>query len=112
MDTTALEERMAGWSSTFQRMAPAFLVIVTLMTVALGVHLVVSPPTFNTDLADFAPESDSRDAHDEIHQFFPNEARPLFVHVSADDGSNILSIENLHVMDSHLSHFENESSKR
>ena len=70
MDTTALEERMAGWSSAFQRMAPVFLVIVTLVTVALGVHLVVSPPTFNTDLADFAPESDSRDAHDEIHQFF------------------------------------------
>ena len=112
MDTTALEERMAGWSSAFQRMAPAFLVIVTLMTVALGAHLVVSPPTFNTDLADFAPESDSRDAHDEIHQFFPNEARPLFVHVSADDGSNILSIENLHIMDSHLLHIENESSKR
>ena len=112
MDTTALEERMAGWSSAFQRMAPVFLVIVTLVTVALGVHLVVSPPTFNTDLADFAPESDSRDAHDEIHQFFPNEARPLFVHVSADDGSNILSIENLHIMDSHLSHIENESSKR
>ena len=112
MDTTALEERMAGWSSAFQRMAPAFLVIVTLMTVALGVHLVVSPPTFNTDLADFAPESDSRDAHDEIHQYFPNEARPLFVHVSADDGSNILSIENLQTMDSHLSHMENESSKR
>ncbi len=112
MDTTALEERMAGWSSAFQRMAPAFLVIVTLMTVALGVHLVVSPPTFNTDLADFAPESDSRDAHDEIHQYFPNEARPLFVHVSADDGSNILSIENLQTMDSHLLHMENESSKR
>lgn len=112
MDTTALEERMAGWSSAFQRMAPAFLVIVTLMTVALGVHLVVSPPTFNTDLADFAPESDSREAHDEIHQFFPNEARPLFVHVSADDGSNILSIENLQTMDSHLLHMENESSKR
>ena len=112
MDTTALEERMAGWSSAFQRMAPVFLVIVTLVTVALGVHLVVSPPTFNTDLADFAPESDSRDAHDEIHQFFPNEARPLFVHVSADDGSNILSIEHLHLMDSHLSHIENESSKR
>ncbi len=112
MDTTALEERMAGWSSAFQRMAPAFLVITTLLTVALGVHLVVSPPTFNTDLADFAPDSESRDAHDEIHQFFPNEARPLFVHVYADDGSNILSIDNLKVMDGHLSHIENESIKR
>ncbi|MDE0870170.1 MAG: hypothetical protein OSA21_07650, partial [Candidatus Poseidoniaceae archaeon] len=93
-------------------MAPVLLVVVFLFTVALGVQLVVSPPTFNTDLADFAPDSESSDAHDRIHEHFPNEARPLFVHVSAKDGSNILSIEHLQTMNEHLAHMENESSNR
>ena len=107
-----LEERMALWSSRFKQLAPVFLVFVVLCTVALASHLVVSPPTFNTDLADFAPESDSRDAHDRIHEYFPDEARPMFVHVTADNGDNILSIENLKVMNEHLSHMENTSEKR
>ena len=110
MDTESLEERMAGWAPTFKRIAPVLLVVVFLFTVALSVQLVVSPPTFNTDLADFAPDSESSDAHDRIHENFPNEARPLFVHVSAKDGSNILSIEHLQTMNEHLAHMENESS--
>ncbi|MAM36351.1 MAG: hypothetical protein CL988_04190, partial [Euryarchaeota archaeon] len=93
-------------------MAPVFLLVVVLCTVALSAHLVVSPPTFNTDLGDFAPDSEARDAHDRIHEYFPNEARPMFVHVTADDGSNILSIDNLKLMDEHLSHMENASEKR
>jgi len=112
MDTESLEERMAGWAPSFNRMAPVILVVVFLFTVALSVHLVVSPPTFNTDLADFAPDSESSDAHDRIHEHFPNEARPLFVHISAKDGSNILSIEHLQTMNDHLAHMQNESSKR
>jgi len=112
MDTESLEERMAGWAPTFKRMAPAILVVVFLFTVALSVHLIVSPPTFNTDLADFAPDSESSDAHDRIHQDFPNESRPLFVHVTAKDNSNILSIEHLQTMNDHLAHMKNESSKR
>ena len=112
MDTESLEERMASWSHSFQRLAPVLLVVVFLFTVILGVHLVASPPTFNTDLADFAPDSESSDAHERIHQYFPNEARPLFVHVTADDGSNILSIEHLQAMNDHLVHMQNESSMR
>ena len=112
MDTESLEEQMAGWAPTFKRMAPAILVVVFLFTVALSVHLIVSPPTFNTDLADFAPDSESSDAHDRIHQYFPNESRPLFVHVTAKDNSNILSIEHLQTMNDHLAHMKNESSKR
>ena len=112
MDTSSLEERMAGLASTFRNLAPVILVLTTLFTVSLSVHLVVSPPTFNTDLADFAPDSESRDAHDQIHEYFPNEARPLFVHVVAKDGSNILSIENLQTMNDHLEYMENESSNR
>ncbi len=87
MDTSVLEEQMAQWSSRFKQLAPVFLLVVVLCTVALSVHLVVSPPTFNTDLGDFAPDSEARDAHDRIHEYFPNEARPMFVHVTADDGS-------------------------
>ena len=112
MDTGSLETRMASWSHSFQRIAPVLLVVVFLFTVALSVHLVTSPPTFNTDLADFAPDSESSDAHDRIHQYFPNEARPLFVHVTADDESNILSIEHMQTMNEHLEHMRNESSKR
>ena len=112
MDTSVLEEQMAQWSSRFKQLAPVFLLVVVLCTVALSAHLVVSPPTFNTDLGDFAPDSEARDAHDRIHEYFPNEARPMFVHVTADDGSNILSIENLKLMDEHLSHMENASEKR
>ncbi len=110
MDTASLEERMASWAPLFKRMAPVILVVVFLFTVSLSAHLIVSPPTFNTDLSDFAPDSDSSDAHDRIHEYFPNEARPLFVHVSAKDSSNILSIENLQTMNTHLAHMQNESS--
>lgn len=101
---------MASWAPLFKRMAPVILVVVFLFTVTLSAHLIVSPPTFNTDLSDFAPDSDSSDAHDRVHEYFPNEARPLFVHVSAKDSSNILSIENLQTMNTHLAHMQNESS--
>ena len=112
MDTDALEERMALWSPRFKQWTPVLLVVVVLFTVGISGHLIVSPPTFNTDLGDFAPESDSRTSHDRIHEFFPNEARPLFIHVTADDGGNVLSIEHLQTMDEHLHHMENESMKR
>ena len=82
------------------------------MTLLLLGQLVVSPPTFETDLNDFAPESDSTEVHDEIHEFFPDEIRPMFIHVTADDGSNVLSLESLQAMDSDLEHFKNESVKR
>ena len=103
---------MALWSSHFKQWTPAILVVVVLFTVAISAHLVVSPPTFNTDLGDFAPESESRNAHDRIHEFFPNEARPLFIHVTADYWSNVLSIEHFNTIDNHLHSMENESEKR
>lgn len=103
---------MAQWSGSFKKMSPIILVVAFLFTATLGFQLVSSPPTFNTDLSDFAPDSESSDAHQRIHEFFPNETRPMFVHVVADDGSNILSIENLQAMDLHLAEMENESEKR
>ncbi|MBT60818.1 MAG: hypothetical protein CMA63_04610 [Euryarchaeota archaeon] len=112
MDADSLEERMALWSGTFKKLSPVILVVAFLFTATLGFQLASSPPTFNTDLSDFAPDSESSDAHERIHDYFPNESRPMFVHVEADDGSNILSIENIHAMNEHLLVMKNESSKR
>ena len=112
MDTSALEAKMAQSAGLFQRSAIAILVVVGIITVGLMAHLAVSPPNFNTDLADFAPDSEANDAHERIHQYFPNETRPLFIEVAADDGSNILSIENLQTMDQHLSVIKNASESR
>jgi len=112
MDTSALEEKMAQGAGLFRRSAVVILIVSGLVTLGLMGHLVTSPPDFNTDLADFAPESEANDAHERIHEHFPNETRPLFVQVKADDGSNILSIENLHAMDEHLSIIKNASENR
>ena len=112
MDTSALEAKMANGAGLFQRSALLILIVTGMITVGLMAHLTISPPDFNTDLGDFAPDSEANKAHDRIHQHFPNETRPLFIEVRADDGSNILSIENLQTMDEHLSIIENASAKR
>mgnify|MGYP002012714628 FL=1 len=69
----------------------------------------VDTPTFHTDLSDFAPDSDSSEAHDRISEHFSNETRPLFVHVTRDDGGNVLDMNSLNLMDTHLSTVENHS---
>lgn len=112
MDTSALEAKMAKSAGTFQRSALAILIVSGLLTVGLMAHLATSPPDFNTDLADFAPESDANDAHERIHQHFPNETRPLFVEVTADNGSSVLSIEHLHLMAEHLAIIKEASEER
>lgn len=112
MDTSALEAKMAKSAGIFQRSALPILIVTGLITLGLMAHLATSPPNFNTDLGEFAPESEANDAHERIHQFFPNETRPLFIQVTADDGSNILSIENIKLMDQHLSVIKNESHAR
>lgn len=112
MDTSALEAKMAKSAGTFQRSALAILIVSGLLTVGLMAHLATSPPDFNTDLADFAPESDANDAHERIHQHFPNETRPLFVEVTADNGSSVLSIEHLQLMAEHLAIIKEASEER
>ena len=112
MDTSALEAKMAKSAGTFQRSALAILIVSGLLTVGLMAHLATSPPDFNTDLADFAPESDANDAHERIHQHFPNETRPLFVEVTADNGSSVLSIEHLQLMAEHLAIIKAASEER
>ena len=112
MDTSALEAKMAKGAGVFRRSALVILVVSGIITVGLMAHLANSPPDFNTDLADFAPDSEANDAHERIHQHFPNETRPLFVEVKSDDGSNILSIDNIRLMDAHLSIIKNASENR
>lgn len=103
---------MAKGAGVFQRSALVILIVSGIITVGLMGHLATSPPDFNTDLADFAPDSEANDAHERIHQYFPNETRPLFVEVKSDDGSNILSIDNIRLMDAHLSIIKNASANR
>ena len=112
MDRAGLEERLASVAPTFERSAPYIVGLFTVLTLVLAANLYVSPPTFQTDLNDFSPESETSDAHDRIHAYFPDEMRPLFVHVTVDDGSNVLALDMLQTMDDDLSHFQNESVKR
>ena len=80
------------------------------MTIGLVADLAfVDTPSFHTDLSDFAPDSESADAHDRISEHFSNETRPLFVHVTRDDGGNVLDMDSLNLMNSHLTKVENES---
>ena len=112
MDTARLEERLASGAGQFRRTAPFIVAFCVALTALLLGQLVLSPPTFETDLNDFAPESESTATHDAIHEFFPDETRPMFIHVTADDGSNVLSMESLQAMQMDLEVFENESTKR
>ena len=112
MEKADLEERLAKAAPVFERSAPLIVGLFTIITLVLAGNLYVSPPTFQTDLNDFSPETDASDAHDRIHAHFPNEMRPLFVHVTMDDGSNVLSLDALKAMQEDLTHFQEESDKR
>ena len=102
MDTSNYEDQMAEYAGLFKRLAIPILIVSGLLTVALSAHLLMSPPEFRTDLNDFAPDTDSKKAHEEIHEFFPDESRPMFVHVTRDNGGNILSMDSLKEMDENL----------
>ncbi|NCF97577.1 MAG: MMPL family transporter [Euryarchaeota archaeon] len=102
---------MRGQSATFRKYSWPILIVSVALTAGLVVDLAfVDTPSFHTDLADFAPESDSADAHDRINEQFTEETRPLFVHVTRDDGSNVLDIDSLILMNTHLSTVEDESA--
>ena len=112
MSGSAIDEKLRGQSANFKKYSWPILIVSMLVTVAMVVDLtVLNTPTFHTDLADFAPDSESADAHERISEHFSNETRPLFVHVTSDDGSNILDIDDLILMDKHLSEVENLSVK-
>ena len=110
MDTAKLEESMAGMSQTFRKFSLAIVIVTMLITGLLLVNLIYNPPTFNTDLDAFTPDSESSDAHDRIHENFPNESRPMFVNVEADGGDNVLTIENIQLMLQHYNALLNLSA--
>ena len=111
MSAPNIEERLRGQSATFRKYSWPILIVSVALTAGLVVDLAfVDTPSFHTDLADFAPESDSADAHDRINEQFTEETRPLFVHVTRDDGSNVLDIDSLILMNTHLSTVEDESA--
>ena len=112
MDKVDLEERLAQAAPAFSRAAPLIVGVFSILTLVLAGNLYVSPPTFQTDLNDFSPETDASQAHDRIHAHFPNEMRPLFVHVTVDDGSNVLALDAMKSMQDDLVHFQEEAEKR
>ncbi len=110
MDTTNLEESMAKFSKQFRKFSLAIVLVTMLITGALLVNLVINPPTFNTDLDAFVPDSEANSAHERIHQNFPNESRPMFVNVAADNATNIMTISNIQLMLTHYYLLQNLSA--
>ena len=110
MSVTDFERKLRGKSDTFRKLSWPILIASVLLTAGLVVDLAfVDTPSFHTDLSDFAPDSDSSDAHERINSHFTNETRPMFVHVTRDDGGNVLDLESLNLMNSHLKEVQNES---
>ena len=108
-----LEQRMREFAPIYRKAAWPILFMSALMTVGLVVDLAfVDTPSFHTDLADFAPDSESAQAHDRISAHFGAETRPMFVHVTRDDGGNVLDMPSLILMDQHLDMVREESASR
>ncbi|MEC8311614.1 MAG: hypothetical protein VXZ64_02160, partial [Candidatus Thermoplasmatota archaeon] len=99
MEVERLEALADRAAPGFAKAALPILVLAALLTATLMLSLVTSPPAFDTDLDRFAPNSDALEAHDRIHEHFPDERRPMFVHVVADDGSNVLTLDHLKAME-------------
>ena len=110
MSANQFEDRLRGHSPTFRKYSWPILIVSVILTGGLVVDLVVDTPSFHTDLSDFAPDSESSDAQERISSHFTNETRPMFVHVTRDDGGNVLDMESLNLMNSHLQLAQNRSS--
>jgi len=105
-----IEDRLRNQSDNFRKMSWPILIVSVILTIGLAADLAfVDTPTFHTDLSDFAPDSDSSEAHERISEHFTNETRVMFVHVTRDDGGNVLDMDSLELMDSHLDLVQNES---
>jgi hypothetical protein len=112
-----MAERAEGllipFAPTFRKASWAILIVSTLITAGLIVNLsVLDPPSFHTDLADFSPDSEAKDAHERISANFDDETRPMFVHVTRDDGGNVLEMESIHLMAEHLEKMQQKRSQR
>ena len=95
----AIEDALRGQSDRFRKFSWPILILSAALTMGLVIDLAfVDTPSFHTDLSDFAPDSESADAHDRINEHFSNETRPMFVHVTRDDGGNVLDMDSLNLM--------------
>ena len=52
-------------------------------------------PSFNTEIAEFAPEDSASIAAEEFGIEMGNQSRQMLVNIKMDDGSNVLSIESI-----------------
>ena len=110
MGSESIEDRFRSQSETFRKLSWPILIFSIAVTVGLAADLAfVNTPSFHTDLSDFAPESESADAHERISKHFTNETRPMFIHVTRDDGGNVLDLASIVEMDEDLAKVKNKS---
>lgn len=110
MSSLAIEQALRSQSARFRKFSWPILILSAALTAGLVADLAfIDTPSFHTDLSEFAPDSESADAHDRINEHFSNETRPMFVHVTRDDGGNVLDMQSLNLMDSHLDLVKEES---
>ena len=95
-------------ASSFEKASIPILVCALILTLALGAQL-FPMPVFDTDLSAFTPETPAEEAEARMAEDFPAESRPMFIHVTVDDGTNILSMENLHTQQFALDEILNRS---
>ena len=96
-------------SSAFEKASIPILAISLVLTLALGAQL-FPLPVFDTDISAFSPETPAEEAEARMSSHFPAESRPMFIHVTADDGSNVLTISNLQSQNTALNEVLNRSS--
>ena len=111
MGSESIEDRFRSQSENFRKLSWPILIFSIAVTVGLAADLAfVNTPSFHTDLSDFAPESESADAHERISKHFTNETRPMFIHVTRDDGGNVLDLASIVEMDGDLAKVKNKSN--
>ena len=111
MGSESIEDRFRSQSENFRKLSWPILIFSIAVTVGLAADLAfVNTPSFHTDLSDFAPESESADAHERISKHFTNETRPMFIHVTRDDGGNVLDLASIVEMDEDLAKVKNKSN--
>ena len=110
MGSESIEDKFRSQSENFRKLSWPILIFSIAVTVGLAADLAfVNTPSFHTDLSDFAPESESADAHERISKHFTNETRPMFIHVTRDDGGNVLDLASIVEMDEDLAKVKNKS---
>ena len=97
MGTSDLESALRSQAPRFKKISWAVLILSVIFTAGLIVDLaVINTPSVHTDLADFSPDSESAEAHERISAHYTNETRPRYVHVTTDNGANVLQMSKIH----------------